>query len=263
MISMMAKKTDKKSFNDSGDYEGPMIQMEHIKKAFGSNVVLKDINLDVKRGEVLVILGPSGSGKSTLIRCINRLEQINGGKIIVEGVDIYDKDTDVHELRTKVGMVFQQFNLFPHMKVIDNIILSPLKVKGENADVAKKRAMELLGKVGLEDKYDSFPHELSGGQQQRVAIARALAMNPDVMLFDEVTSALDPELVKGVLETMKELAEMGMTMLVVTHEMGFAKEVADRVIFMDEGYILESGKPAEIFDNPKHERTKEFISKIL
>jgi len=263
MISMMARKTDKKSFKDSGDYKGPMIRMEHIKKAFGSNVVLKDINLDVGRGEVLVILGPSGSGKSTLIRCINRLEQINGGRILVEGVDIYEKDTDVHELRTKVGMVFQQFNLFPHMKVIDNIILSPLKVKGENVDVAKKRAMELLGKVGLEDKFDSFPHELSGGQQQRVAIARALAMNPDVMLFDEVTSALDPELVKGVLETMKELAEMGMTMLVVTHEMGFAKEVADRVIFMDEGYILESGKPAEIFDNPKHERTKEFISKIL
>ncbi|HNZ87000.1 MAG TPA: amino acid ABC transporter ATP-binding protein, partial [Methanofastidiosum sp.] len=188
-----------------------MIKMTHVKKAFGDLVVLKDINLEVKKGEVLVVLGPSGSGKSTLIRCINRLEKIDEGEIFVEGKDIYSEDMNVHQLRTKVGMVFQQFNLFPHMRVIDNIMLSPIIVKKISKNKAKHTAMEFLAKVGLEDKYNSYPHELSGGQQQRVAIARALAMNPDVMLFDEVTSALDPELVKGVLETMKELAKMGMT----------------------------------------------------
>lgn len=240
-----------------------IIKMAHVKKSFGDLVVLKDINLEVKKGEVLVVLGPSGSGKSTLIRCINRLEKIDEGEIFVEGKDIYSKDMDVHELRAKVGMVFQQFNLFPHMKVIDNIMLSPLLVKKISKTKAKHNAMDLLTKVGLEDKYNAYPHELSGGQQQRVAIARALAMNPDVMLFDEVTSALDPELVKGVLETMKELAKMGMTMIVVTHEMGFAKEVADRVIFMDEGYILEENEPKELFENPQNPRTKSFISKIL
>ncbi|HOC78563.1 MAG TPA: amino acid ABC transporter ATP-binding protein [Methanofastidiosum sp.] len=240
-----------------------MIKMTHVKKAFGELVVLKDINLEVKKGEVLVVLGPSGSGKSTLIRCINRLEKIDEGEIFVEGKDIYSQDMNVHQLRTKVGMVFQQFNLFPHMRVIDNIMLSPLIVKKISKNKAKHTAMELLAKVGLEDKYNSYPHELSGGQQQRVAIARALAMSPDVMLFDEVTSALDPELVKGVLETMKELAKMGMTMIVVTHEMGFAKEVADRVIFMDEGYILEENEPKELFENPQNPRTKSFISKIL
>jgi len=241
----------------------PIIKMVHVKKSFGDLVVLKDINLEIKKGEVLVVLGPSGSGKSTLIRCINRLEKIEEGEILVDGMDIYSPDMDVHKLRTKVGMVFQQFNLFPHMKVLDNIILSPLKVKRIPKNQAKKEALELLKKVGLDDKFNSYPHELSGGQQQRVAIARALAMNPDVMLFDEVTSALDPELVKGVLETMKELAKMGMTMIVVTHEMGFAKEVADRVIFMDEGYIIEENEPKEIFENPQNPRTQAFISKIL
>ena len=262
MISIPKFRSGADSFGE-WDQSQPIISIQHVKKSFGSNEVLKDISLDVKKGEVLVILGPSGSGKSTLIRCINRLEEINDGKILVEGKDIHEKGIDIHELRTKVGMVFQQFNLYPHMKVIDNIILSPVKVKGKKAGEAREKAKELLAKVGLDDKAESYPHELSGGQQQRVAIARALAMEPDVMLFDEVTSALDPELVKGVLETMKELAEMGMTMLVVTHDMGFAKEVADRVIFMDEGYILESGSGAEIFDNPQHERTKGFISKIL
>jgi len=243
--------------------ENTMIKMTHVKKSFGDLVVLKDINLEIKKGEVLVLLGPSGSGKSTLIRCINRLEKIDEGEILVEGIDIYSPDMNVHKLRTKVGMVFQQFNLFPHMRVIDNITLSPTLVKKVSKGKAKKEALELLKKVGLDDKFNSYPHELSGGQQQRVAIARALAMNPDVMLFDEVTSALDPELVKGVLETMKELAKMGMTMIVVTHEMGFAKEVADRVIFMDEGYIIEENEPKEIFENPQNPRTQAFISKIL
>ncbi len=256
-------KRKKSKFTNGTSNGAPMIKMTHVKKSFGDLVVLKDINLEIKKGEVLVVLGPSGSGKSTLIRCINRLEKIDEGQIILEGTDIYSPDMDVHELRTKVGMVFQQFNLFPHMKVLDNVILSPIKVKKISKDVAKKEALELLKKVGLEDKSNSYPHELSGGQQQRVAIARALAMNPDVMLFDEVTSALDPELVKGVLETMKELAKMGMTMIVVTHEMGFAKEVADRVIFMDEGYIIEENEPKELFENPKNPRTQAFISKIL
>jgi len=254
----------KKSKNEEKKSNGEtIIKMTHVKKSFGELVVLKDVNLEVKKGEVLVVLGPSGSGKSTLIRCINRLEKIDEGEIFVEGKDIYSQDMNIHQLRTKVGMVFQQFNLFPHMRVIDNIMLSPLIVKKISKNKAKNTAMELLAKVGLEDKYNSYPHELSGGQQQRVAIARALAMSPDVMLFDEVTSALDPELVKGVLETMKELAKMGMTMIVVTHEMGFAKEVADRVIFMDEGYILEENEPKELFENPQNPRTKSFISKIL
>ena len=240
-----------------------MIEIRNVKKSFGDNEVLKDVSLMVKKGEVLVILGPSGSGKSTLIRCINKLETINGGSIIVEGEDINSPQSNVQNLRTKVGMVFQQFNLFPHMTVLDNLTLAPLQVKGENKGESEQRALELLERVGLRDKASSCPHELSGGQQQRVAIARALAMRPDVMLFDEVTSALDPELVKGVLDIMKDLAKAGMTMLVVTHEMGFAKEVADRVIFMDGGYILEENSPKEIFDNPQHERTREFLDKIL
>jgi polar amino acid transport system ATP-binding protein len=240
-----------------------MIEIRNVKKSFGDNEVLKDVSLMVKKGEVLVILGPSGSGKSTLIRCINKLETINGGSIIVEGEDINSPQSNVQNLRTKVGMVFQQFNLFPHMTVLDNLTLAPLQVKGENKGESEQRALELLERVGLRDKASSYPHELSGGQQQRVAIARALAMRPDVMLFDEVTSALDPELVKGVLDIMKDLAKAGMTMLVVTHEMGFAKEVADRVIFMDGGYILEENSPKEIFDNPQHERTREFLDKIL
>ncbi|NMA32046.1 MAG: amino acid ABC transporter ATP-binding protein [Candidatus Methanofastidiosa archaeon] len=255
----MKKKSEKNIISNGG----PVIKMVNVTKSFGELVVLRNINVEIKKGEVLVVLGPSGSGKSTLIRCINRLEKINEGKILLDGKDIYSPDMDVHKLRTRVGMVFQQFNLFPHMKVIDNIMLSPIKVKNIPKDKAKEEAMELLKKVGLEDKFNSFPHELSGGQQQRVAIARALAMNPEVMLFDEVTSALDPELVKGVLETMKELATMGMTMVVVTHEMGFAKEVADRVIFMDEGIIIEENEPKELFENPQNPRTQAFISKIL
>lgn len=255
----MKKKSEKNIISNGG----PVIKMINVTKSFGELVVLRNINVEIKKGEVLVVLGPSGSGKSTLIRCINRLEKIDEGKILLDGKDIYSPDMDVHKLRTKVGMVFQQFNLFPHMKVIDNIMLSPIKVKNIPKDKAKEEAMELLKKVGLEDKFNSFPHELSGGQQQRVAIARALAMNPEVMLFDEVTSALDPELVKGVLETMKELATMGMTMVVVTHEMGFAKEVADRVIFMDEGIIIEENEPKELFENPQNPRTQAFISKIL
>jgi polar amino acid transport system ATP-binding protein len=255
----MKKKSEKNIISNGG----PVIKMVNVTKSFGELVVLRNINVEIKKGEVLVVLGPSGSGKSTLIRCINRLEKIDEGKILLDGKDIYSPDMDVHKLRTRVGMVFQQFNLFPHMKVIDNIMLSPIKVKNIPKDKAKEEAMELLKKVGLEDKFNSFPHELSGGQQQRVAIARALAMNPEVMLFDEVTSALDPELVKGVLETMKELATMGMTMVVVTHEMGFAKEVADRVIFMDEGIIIEENEPKELFENPQNPRTQAFISKIL
>lgn len=255
----MKKKSEKNIISNGG----PVIKMVNVTKSFGELVVLRNINVEIKKGEVLVVLGPSGSGKSTLIRCINRLEKIDEGKILLDGKDIYSPDMDVHKLRTRVGMVFQQFNLFPHMKVIDNIMLSPIKVKNISKDKAKEEAMELLKKVGLEDKFNSFPHELSGGQQQRVAIARALAMNPEVMLFDEVTSALDPELVKGVLETMKELATMGMTMVVVTHEMGFAKEVADRVIFMDEGIIIEENEPKELFENPQNPRTQAFISKIL
>lgn len=255
----MKKKSEKNIISNGG----PVIKMINVTKSFGELVVLRNINVEIKKGEVLVVLGPSGSGKSTLIRCINRLEKIDEGKILLDGKDIYSPDMDVHKLRTRVGMVFQQFNLFPHMKVIDNIMLSPIKVKNIPKDKAKEEAMELLKKVGLEDKFNSFPHELSGGQQQRVAIARALAMNPEVMLFDEVTSALDPELVKGVLETMKELATMGMTMVVVTHEMGFAKEVADRVIFMDEGIIIEENEPKELFENPQNPRTQAFISKIL
>lgn len=240
-----------------------ILEISNVKKSFGDLVVLNNVNLEIKKGEVLVVLGPSGSGKSTLIRCINKLEKIDEGKIIFEGIDINSADTDVHKLRAKVGMVFQQFNLFPHMRVIDNITLSPIIVKKIPKKQAREEALTLLRKVGLEDKYNSYPHELSGGQQQRVAIARALAMKPDVMLFDEVTSALDPELVKGVLETMKELAKMGMTMIVITHEMGFAKEVADRVIFMDEGRIIEENIPKELFENPQNLRTQEFISKIL
>ncbi|MCC7569657.1 MAG: amino acid ABC transporter ATP-binding protein [Candidatus Methanofastidiosa archaeon] len=240
-----------------------MIDIINVKKSFGDNHVLRDVSLSVRKGEVLVILGPSGSGKSTLIRCINRLESIDGGTIMVEGEDIYSPTSDIHKLRTKVGMVFQQFNLFPHMTVLDNLTLAPTKVKGESKEASERTALALLEKVGLKDRAGAYPHELSGGQQQRVAIARSLAMHPDIMLFDEVTSALDPELVKGVLEIMKDLAQGGMTMLVVTHEMGFAKEVADRVIFMDGGYIIEESAPKDLFENPQNERTKEFLAMIL
>jgi glutamine transport system ATP-binding protein len=240
-----------------------MIQVKNLKKSFGTNEVLKDINVTVKPQEVVVVIGPSGSGKSTFLRCINMLETITGGHVLIEGVDITDKKTDINKIRTEVGMVFQQFNLFPHKKVIDNIMLAPMKVRNIPAEKARAKAIELLRKVGLEDKADAYPDSLSGGQKQRVAIARALAMEPRIMLFDEPTSALDPEMVGEVLEVMKDLAKEGMTMVVVTHEMGFAKEVGDRVIFMDGGLVVEEKVPAELFDNPQEERTKAFLSKVL
>ncbi|WP_342041984.1 amino acid ABC transporter ATP-binding protein [Bacillus sp. OTU2372] len=240
-----------------------MIQVKNLKKSFGTNEVLKDINVTVNPKEVVVVIGPSGSGKSTFLRCINMLETITGGQVLIEGVDITDKKTDINKIRTEVGMVFQQFNLFPHKKVIDNIMLAPMKVRNIPADKARSKGMELLHKVGLEDKADAYPDSLSGGQKQRVAIARALAMEPKIMLFDEPTSALDPEMVGEVLEVMKDLAKEGMTMVVVTHEMGFAKEVGDRVIFMDGGLVVEEKVPTELFDNPQEERTKAFLSKVL
>ncbi|WP_134702653.1 amino acid ABC transporter ATP-binding protein [Ammoniphilus sp. YIM 78166] len=240
-----------------------MIEVRNLKKSFGQLEVLKNINAHVKEKEVVVVIGPSGSGKSTFLRCLNLLEEVTGGEVLIDGVDLTDKNTDINKVRTEVGMVFQRFNLFPHMTVLDNITLSPIKVRKWPADKAKKKAMELLEKVGLRDKAHVYPDSLSGGQAQRVAIARALAMEPKIMLFDEPTSALDPEMVGEVLAVMKQLAQEGMTMVVVTHEMGFAREVGDRVIFMDGGYIVEEAEPKEIFDNPKHERTKAFLSKVL
>ncbi|MCS3900525.1 amino acid ABC transporter ATP-binding protein [Methanococcus voltae] len=240
-----------------------MIEMVNIHKKFGENHVLKGVDLKVHKGEVVVILGPSGSGKSTLLRCINGLEVITDGKVIFENQDICDKKADINKIRQKIGMVFQQFNLFPHLTVMENITFAPIKVLKKSKEDAERLARELLKKVGLEDKDDAYPIQLSGGQQQRVAIARALAMKPDAMLFDEPTSALDPELVNEVLDVMKQLAYEGMTMVVVTHEMGFAKEVGDRIVFMDEGNIIEEGAPSEIFTNPKHDRTKNFFGKIL
>ncbi len=240
-----------------------MIEVKKLKKSFGTNVVLKDINVTVKPQEVVVVIGPSGSGKSTFLRCINLLETITDGHVYIEGTDITDKKTDINKVRTEVGMVFQQFNLFPHKKVIENIMLAPMKVRNMSAEQARKKGLELLRKVGLEDKAEAYPDSLSGGQKQRVAIARALAMEPKIMLFDEPTSALDPEMVGEVLEVMKQLAKEGMTMVVVTHEMGFAKEVGDRVIFMDGGLIVEENTPNELFDHPKESRTKAFLSKVL
>jgi glutamine transport system ATP-binding protein len=240
-----------------------MIQVKNLKKSFGKNEVLKDINVTVKNQEVVVVIGPSGSGKSTFLRCINMLETITGGNVLIEGIDLTDKKTDINKVRTEVGMVFQQFNLFPHKKVIENIMLAPMKVRNIPKEKARANGLELLRKVGLEDKADAYPDSLSGGQKQRVAIARALAMEPKIMLFDEPTSALDPEMVGEVLEVMKDLAKEGMTMVVVTHEMGFAKEVGDRVIFMDGGLIVEENVPNELFDHPKEERTKAFLSKVL
>jgi glutamine transport system ATP-binding protein len=240
-----------------------MIEVKKLKKSFGTNVVLKDINVSVKPQEVVVVIGPSGSGKSTFLRCINLLETITDGHVYIEGLDITDKKTDINKVRTEVGMVFQQFNLFPHKKVIENIMLAPMKVRNITAEQARKKGLELLRKVGLEDKSEAYPDSLSGGQKQRVAIARALAMEPKVMLFDEPTSALDPEMVGEVLEVMKQLAKEGMTMVVVTHEMGFAKEVGDRVIFMADGLIVAENTPIELFEHPKEERTKAFLSKVL
>nr|WP_222717907.1 amino acid ABC transporter ATP-binding protein [Listeria immobilis] len=225
--------------------------------------VLKGIDLEISSGEVVVVIGPSGSGKSTFLRCLNLLEQPTAGNILFENNDLMAKQTNVNQLRQKMGMVFQNFNLFPHKNVIENLMLAPMKVKNENTAAAKKHALALLEKVGLANKATSYPSQLSGGQQQRVAIARALAMNPDVMLFDEPTSALDPEMVGEVLNVMKSLAKEGMTMVVVTHEMGFAREVADRVVFMDAGVIQEQGTPEEIFGNPQNDRTKDFLGKVL
>ncbi|WP_459201775.1 amino acid ABC transporter ATP-binding protein [Methanococcus sp. CF] len=240
-----------------------MIEIVNVHKKFKDAHVLKGVDLKVAKGEVLVIVGPSGSGKSTLLRCINGLEKATEGHIYFEGNDITDKKVNINKIRQKIGMVFQQFNLFPHLTVLDNITFAPRKVLKIPKNEAETLARELLKKVGLEGKENQYPIQLSGGQQQRVAIARALAMKPDAMLFDEPTSALDPELVKEVLDVMKQLAYEGMTMVVVTHEMGFAKEVGDRLIFIDDGQILEDGNPAEIFSNPQHERTKNFFGKIL
>ncbi|CEQ12505.1 ABC transporter aminoacid-family ATP-binding protein [[Clostridium] sordellii] len=240
-----------------------MIQIKNIKKNFGKNEVLKDINLNIKKGEIVAILGPSGSGKSTLLRCINLLESPNGGEIIYKGENILDKKCDINKVRQHIGMVFQNFNLFSNMTVIQNIIVAPIKVKKIKKEEAIKEALVLLERVGLLDKKDDYPSQLSGGQKQRIAIARALAMKPDIMLFDEPTSALDPEMVKEVLDVMKELAKEGMTMAVVTHEIGFAKEVADKVVFMDNGFIIEEGSPKEIFENTKQIRTKQFFDKVI
>ena len=240
-----------------------LIKIENLHKSFGKNEVLKGINLEIKRGEVVVIIGPSGSGKSTLLRSMNLLEEATNGKVIFEGVDITDKKNDLFAMREKMGMVFQQFNLFPNMTVMENITLSPIKTKGESKAVAEKRAQELLEKVGLPDKADAYPQSLSGGQQQRIAIARGLAMEPDVLLFDEPTSALDPEMVGEVLAVMQDLAKSGMTMVIVTHEMGFAREVADRVIFMEDGVVVEDGTPEQIFEQTQEQRTKDFLSKVL
>ena len=240
-----------------------MIDVKNLHKSFGNHEVLKGVNEHIEKGEKVVVIGPSGSGKSTFLRCLNLLEEPTGGKIIFEGQNITAKDTDINLVRRRMGMVFQQFNLFPHLTVRENIKLAPVKLKVMTDEEADKRALELLARVGLPDKADSYPAQLSGGQQQRIAIARALAMNPDVMLFDEPTSALDPEMVGEVLEIMKELADEGMTMVVVTHEMGFAREVATRVLFMDGGNIVEQNEPKEFFANPQHPRLKDFLSKVL
>lgn len=240
-----------------------MIHVRNLKKSFGEIEVLKGIDEHIKKGEVIVIIGPSGSGKSTFLRSLNLLEKPTSGEIIFEGKSITDKKTNINKLREKMGMVFQQFNLFPHKSVLENITIAPIKVKGKKSESANEKALSLLKMVGLTDKANSYPNSLSGGQKQRIAIARALAMNPDVMLFDEPTSALDPEMVGEVLNVMKELAKEGMTMVVVTHEMGFAREVGDRILFMDEGKILEQGTPDELFGNPKNHRTIDFLSKVL
>jgi polar amino acid transport system ATP-binding protein len=241
----------------------PLVQLEGVRKSFGDLVVLDGVDLEVRAGEVLVIIGPSGSGKSTLLRCVNLLEPVSGGRILFEGQEITRKGADVSEVRRHIGIVFQQFNLFPHLKVIDNLTLAPRRILRIGRAQAQERAIELLRRVGLEEKARQYPHQLSGGQQQRVAIARALMMEPHVMLFDEVTSALDPELVGEVLVVMRDLARSGMTMLVVTHEMHFARDVGDELIFIDEGRIVEQGKPADVLDRPREERTRRFLRRSL
>lgn len=243
--------------------ENPLIQVQNLGKKFGDVEVLKDISVDIYKGDVVCVIGPSGSGKSTFLRCLNRLEEPTGGHILFEGVDIVDKKTDIDKHRQKMGMVFQQFNLFPHMTILRNLTLAPMKLQGRSRKEAEEQALRLLHKVGLADRADSYPNQLSGGQKQRIAIVRALCMNPDVMLFDEPTSALDPEMVGEVLNVMRELADEKMTMVVVTHEMGFAREVATRVMFMDGGYFLEENEPNEFFSNPQNERLKLFLSKVL
>ena len=239
------------------------IQVTDLHKSFGSNNVLQGIDLEIREGEVLCVIGPSGSGKSTLLRCLNKLEDITSGKVVVDGFDVTDPKVDINEVRRHVGMVFQHFNLFPHMSVAENIMLAPVELKKMNRTEARAKALELLERVGLKEKADARPASLSGGQKQRVAIARALAMQPGIMLFDEPTSALDPEMVGEVLDVMKGLAREGMTMVVVTHEMGFAREVADRVVFMADGVVCEQGKPEDLFGNPQQARTQDFLSKVL
>lgn len=239
------------------------IHVSHLQKSFGKLEVLKDISYDVHEGEVVVIIGPSGSGKSTFLRCMNKLEEISGGEIVVDGHNLTDRHVDINKVRENVGMVFQHFNLFPHMNVMQNLMLAPVDLKKATKEKAKERALQMLRKVGMEDKAEAYPDQLSGGQKQRVAIARALCMTPDIMLFDEPTSALDPEMVGEVLQVMKQLAADGMTMVIVTHEMGFAREVADRVLFMDGGYIVEQGTPQEVLLNPKEPRTIDFLNKVL
>jgi glutamine transport system ATP-binding protein len=240
-----------------------VIKIQGLCKSFGDLEVLRGIDYSVKEKEVICVIGPSGSGKSTFLRCINLLEDITDGEVFIDGIKVNDSKTDINDIRTEVGMVFQQFNLFPHMRVLENITLAPKKIRKMNPKDADELAHQLLEKVGLSDKANAYPEQLSGGQQQRVAIARALAMKPKIMLFDEPTSALDPEMVKEVLDVMKQLALEGMTMVVVTHEMGFAREMGDRVLFLDQGLLVEEGKPNQLFNHPKHERTKAFLSKVL
>lgn len=244
-------------------WDQPLIQVKNLQKSFGSNTVLDGVTVDIYKGDVVCVIGASGSGKSTFLRCLNLLEEPTGGQILFEGTDITDKKTDINKHRQKMGMVFQQFNLFPHMTILENLTLAPMKLQGKKREETEAEAMKLLERVGLQDRAAAYPNQLSGGQKQRIAIVRSLCMHPDVMLFDEPTSALDPEMVGEVLGVMSDLARDGMTMVIVTHEMGFAKEVGSRVLFMDDGMIKEESAPREFFDNPKNPRLREFLSKVL